>query len=267
MSSTPLVELEATSYQDTCFFRFPALGAIPGFAHLITSRPWNMATHCGPETDRAITRRRIICAHLGLPFDRLTAPEQIHSPHIVEVLPSDAGAGREGRHAAMRFVDGLVCSLADVPLMQFSADCPLLVAVEPRRRVFGTAHAGWRGTVGEIALELIRQLRSRYDARPEDLLAGIGPCLRPSEYEVGDELRRIAVARLPDGERFFSREAGRLCFDLRSANLEQLLRAGLNRGRISVAANSTFSDPRFYSYRREGDTTGRFALVAGFRMT
>lgn len=265
MTGTPTVELTAIPFEDTTLFQFPSLAGVPGLAHAITSKPWNMATHTGPHADLAVTRRRRVCEFLGLPFERLTAADQVHSPHVVRVHAADAGAGRDGRHTALKFVDGLVCGLPGVAIVQFSADCPLVVAVDPERRVVGTAHASWRGTVAEITLELVRQLRREFGVSPGNLLAAICPCAGPCEYEVGEDVRRVALARLPEADRFFPRVDGRLRFDLRAANVDQLVRAGVRHDRIHVAANSTMTDGRFYSHRLEGAGAGRFAVFVGFR--
>lgn len=260
-----LVTLQATPLNGSALLHFPALDDIAGFAHAVTTRPWNMAPYRGPEADRAVERRRLICGHLGLPFEHLTVPDQIHSPHVIRVLPGDVGAGREGRHDALRYVDGLTCDMPGVPLLQHSADCPLIVAVDPQRRVFGTAHASWRGTVTRITEELIRQLRVNYLADPARLVAGVCPCAGPEEYEVGPDVMRIAFSRLDDAERFFRGREGRLYLDLRAANVDQLVASGLRPENIHVADASTMSDPRFYSHRRDGAETGRFGLIAGFR--
>ncbi|MCB9857881.1 MAG: laccase domain-containing protein [Phycisphaerales bacterium] len=250
---------------DTRLFQFGALNEIPGFHHVVTSKPWNMATHCGPDVSRTLERRRRVCDWAGLPFERLVAADQIHSPHVIRVTCDDAGRGRDGRHTALRFVDGLVCAEHNLPVMQFSADCPLVLLVEPERRVFGTAHASWRGTVAGITTELVRQLECEFDVDPAKLIAAICPCAGPWEYQVGEEVLRIATARLgADAERFFPSVAGLMHFDMRGANLDQLVRAGVCEARIHIAAESTIADDRFYSYRREGADTGRFALVAGF---
>ena len=264
MSVPQSVELVSEPFHDTQLLRFAALADIPGFAHCITTRPWNMATHRGESCDRAADRRELICRRLGLPFSNLTAADQIHSPHVLRVRPEDVGAGRFARDGAVKFTDGLVCDLVDVPLIQFSADCPLILAVEPDRRVIGTAHASWRGTVASIAGELIRQMRQEFAVAPGDLFVGICPCAGPDEYEVGSEIRRIAEARLGDVAAFFPSRGGRLFFDMRAANAAQLLGAGCRPERIFLASASTMSDPRFYSHRRDGAETGRFALVAGF---
>jgi YfiH family protein len=259
------VELYSRPIDDSALLSFRHLDAIDGFVHAFTTRPWNMSPHRGPHSFLALERRRRICEELGFPFANITAPDQIHSPHVLRILPSDIGAGREGRDTAIQFVDGLVCDLPDVPIMQFSADCPLIVAVDPRRRVFGTAHASWRGTVAHIAMELIEQLVANFKVRPHDLLVGIGPCAGPDEYEVGEDVRRIALARLPGATRFFPAKGEKWCFDLRAANVAQLLDTGVRHENIAVAAASTITDARFFSHRRDGPDTGRFALIAAFQ--
>ncbi len=262
--SVATIQLPFTPLEETALFFFPSLRKAPGFAHAITSRPWNMATHCGPAADRAVARRRRVCEFLGLPFENLTAPEQTHSPYVLSVLPSEIGAGRDGRHTAIRFVDGLVCHLPGVALMQFSADCPLILFVEPSRRILATAHASWRCTVCGIVEEVVRQLRGCFEIDPAKLHVGISPCAGPERYEVGEDVRRIARTRLPEADRFFRQNAETIYFDLRAANVDQLLRCGIPAGHVTVAAECTLSDDRFYSHRREGSQAGRFALVAGF---
>lgn len=260
-------DLVSTPIENSAILQFPALLEIPGFCHGITTRPWNMAPHRGPEAALAVERRSKVCRFIGLPFENLTAPDQVHSPHVLRILPSDIGAGRDGRETAIKFVDGLVCNLADVPVMQFSADCPVVVVIEPNRRVFGTAHASWRGTVTHIVVELIETMRREFGVEPNRLCAAICPCAGPGEYEVGDDVRRIALARVESGERYFIRHGQKWIFDMRQANAAQLLQCGLSAERIHIAAPSTMSDPRFYSHRRDGADTGRFALFAGFKST
>lgn len=257
--------LVAEPLDDTYLLRFPLLSGLDGFAHAVTMRPWNMAPHQGPQAELAIARRRRICASLGLDFDRLTAAEQIHSGHVLRVLPGDVGLGREGRHTAFRFLDGLVTDLPGVPLIMFSADCPLIMAVDPIRRALGLVHASWRGTIARITEVMVRQMQREFGSKSEDLQCAICPCAGPQRYEVGEEIRRIAAVLLEGGERFFVPSGDRWLLNLRAANADQLVRCGVRPESIHVAAECTISDERFYSHRREGEKTGRFALMAGFR--
>jgi YfiH family protein len=265
MTAYATVALTSQSLEDMSLLMFPALRSIEGFTHCVTTRPWNMAAHRGPDVQLAVARRKRVCEHLGLPFSNLVAADQIHSAHVLRVRPSDRGRGNTGRETALHFVDGLVCGLPGVPVIQFSADCPIIIVVDRRLRVFATAHASWRGTVAGIAAELVRQMVREFQVKPGELLAGIGPCAGAMEYEVGEEVLRIAQTRIEDAERHFPTEDGKRYFDLRSANLAQLIEAGLRPEQISVAAESTMSDRRFFSHRRDGPDTGRFAVIAGFR--
>lgn len=265
MECYPSCHLHPASVEDGVALQFPVLLEIPGFCHAVTTRPWNMAPHRGPGADRAVERRQKVCGFLGLPFGNLTAPDQVHSPHVLRVLPGDIGAGRDGRQTAIKFVDGLICDLPDVPVIQFSADCPIVLVIDPRRRIFGTAHASWRGTVTHIVVELVSQMRREFAVNPAGLLAAICPCAGPDEYEVGDDVRRIALSRVTDADRFFRPHGEKWLFDMRKANAAQLISAGVPQSQIHIAAHSTMSDPRFYSHRRDGAETGRFALIAGFR--
>ncbi len=244
---------------------FPGLGQFAQLAHAITTVPWNMAPHRGPQRELAVERRRIVCERLGLPFERLTAPDQIHSHHVVAVQASDVGAGRDGRDSAVRFVDGLVCDLRATPLIQLSADCPLVIVFDPDRPAFGSVHASWRGTLAGIAGRLVERMAAAFDSRPDRLWAAVAPCAGRDRYAVGPEVLRVARTLLPDADRFFPRSADALCFDLKAANVDQLIRSGLSASRIEVADVCTISDRRFFSHRREGANTGRFALIAGIR--
>jgi len=256
--------LRITNFENTQLLKFGSLANQHGLVHALTTKPWNMAPHRGPDAAHAVDRRRKLCHHLGLDFEKLTAPDQIHSHHVLRVEPQDVGRGRLGRDSAIPFVDGLICDIPGVPLLQLSADCPLILVFDPRRPAIGTAHASWRGTVARIAENLVAAMRREFHSNPADLLAAIAPCAGPARYEIGEDVRRIAKSLLPDADRFFpqSADTARRCFDLRAANVDQLQRAGLNPVHIEVADPCTITDARFYSHRREGHAAGRFALIA-----
>lgn len=257
--------LSAESFDDTHLLRFPRLAAFDRLVHVVTMKPWNMAPHRGPQREMAVERRRRICVHLGVPFERLTAPDQIHSHHVLRVEPRDVGAGRDGRDTAIHFVDGLFCSMPETPLIQMSGDCTLILLYDAARHVIGTAHASWRGTVAGVATQLVVRMAAECGCRSADMWAGLAPCAGVERYEVGEDVRRVVRSLLPEADRFLPVRDGRIHFDLKAANHDQLVRAGVHESRIEVAAECTLSDERFYSHRREGQNTGRFALIAALR--
>jgi YfiH family protein len=199
-----------------------------------------------------------------MPFDALTAPQQVHGGEVLQVEADDVGRGRDGRASAMPFVDGLITDRRAVPLILLSADCPLVCAFDPERPAVGAVHASWQGTMARASENLIRQMHRCFRSDPDRLLTAIAPSAGPGAYEVGPEVCRIAQSRFEDADAWFTPGRGdRFLFDLWSANRQQLIAAGVSPDRVEVAGLCTISDGRFWSHRREGADAGRFALFIG----
>ena len=227
-------------------------------AHAFTMPPDNMSLDCGPGADAAEQRRHSLCTALGTDPAKLTTMQQVHGSRVAVLDASMAGRCVEG-------ADGLVVDQPGVPLLALSADCPLVAVYDPQKHVLGLAHAGWRGTIGGIARNLVSTMTSTYGCQVGELLAAITPSAGPDRYEVGDEVFRQAAETLDNHDRFFARRGDSLFFDLWSANVEQLHLAGIAGERIDLAGMCTIADERFYSYRRDGATTGHAALLAVLR--
>ena len=177
----------------------------------------------------------------------------------------DAGRGREGRHNAVPFVDGLITDRLGVGLLSMSADCPTMLIYDPVRRAVGLAHASWRGTLGGIAANLVAQMQRSFGCRPTDLMAGIGPSAGPCCYEVKNDVRRVAATRLEHVDQLIPSRGGRFFLDLWATLESQLLRAGVPQANIEQAHLCTMCDERFYSHRRDGPGTGRFGLLCAVK--
>ncbi len=161
----------------------------------------------------------------------------------------------------------MVTNVASLGLVMFSADCPLILAADPAGRAIGLAHASWRATVGRIASRLIARLSDDFHVSPENVVACISPSAGPCCYEVGPDVRQSALEGIGrDAERFFIERDGKTYFDLWSANIDELARAGVRRPNTHLSHQCTIcNNERFPSYRAEGDTAGRFAAVLALR--
>lgn len=244
-------------------FQFEHLADQPLVRHAVAARPCNYAPHRGPGCEEAIIARQNVCQSLGLAYEKLTSPSQVHGPQVLPVQVADVGRGREGRSTSIPFVDGLICDLPGVPLVLMSGDCPLIAVFDPDRPAVGAVHASWHGTMSHASDNLVRQMSRCYGSRPERMLAAIAPSGGPCCYEVGQEVLRIAEGRLSRVEECFAIRDGRLYLDLWAANRRQLLDAGLQAEHIEIAGLCSICDQRFWSHRREGAQTGRFALFIG----
>jgi YfiH family protein len=139
------------------------------------------------------------------------------------------------------------------------ADCVPVLIGDTRTGRVAAVHAGWRGVeagvVGSAAGYLVKNGH-------EDLVAAIGPCIGPCCFEVGvDVADRIASAvGIPVD---VSRRHPKTFVDLRRAVRAQLESIG---ARVDDVAGCTRCDAeRFYSYRRDGDASGRLIGVIAAR--
>lgn len=253
--------MRVSKFEDLTLLKFEQLSEAGGLVHAVTTRPWNMASHRGPQAELAVHRRRRLCRHLGLDFDRLTAPAQVHGPEVVPVDDALIGAGRFGRGGAVRFVDGLVTDRPGVPLLNLAADCVLLLVYDPGRSAVGSAHASWRGTLSGVVGNLVGQMMRCFGSDPAGLLAGIGPSAGPCCYRIDQDVQRIVASRYAAADRYLVRTGGAVSLDLWQLLADRLQSAGLSPANIEAAGLCTICDERFFSHRRDGPQTGRMALV------
>lgn len=246
-------------------WQFPALADAPGLVHAFVGKPCNWAPHRGRGRETAVDHRRALCTALGLDFDRLTSPAQVHGAELLTVEDVDVGCGRFGRAEAVPFVDGLLTDRTDAPLILLSADCPLVLIYDAVRAALAIAHASWLGTVAGITTRLVAAMRTSFGSDPSALCAAIAPSAGPCCYEVGAEVLRIFRTRMPDADRFFVPRGGKFMLDLWAANRAQLEAAGVPPERIESAGVCTICDASFWSHRRDGADAGRNALIAALR--
>jgi YfiH family protein len=119
---------------------------------------------------------------LGFNPNALVFSRQVHQ-NGVRVA---AGADRRGPFDAIPYeADGLVTAEEELPLIIFTADCAPILLHDPVRGAIGAVHAGWRGTVLNIAGDAVRTMRSALGCRPADIRAAIGPCISACCFETG----------------------------------------------------------------------------------
>lgn len=236
--------------------RFPRLSTAAGLRHAFSTRPADMSPKKQAVAAENAERRAEAVRDAGFAEPaRAVACLQVHEPRVAVVDGADAGR-------LLADTDGVCTAARALPLLTFSADCPLVLGYDAAVRVVGMAHASWRCTVAGIAGRLVEAM-VRCGAAAGRLECGIGPSAGPEAYEVQDDVYEAARG-LPMREALFRRDGARMTFDLWRANTEALVAAGVGRERIEVAGICTMTRTDvFFSYRREGVGCGNFALVAG----
>lgn len=182
-----------------------------------------------------------------LGVERMVFSHQVHGATVRPVTSADA---REPYEPTGYDADGLITNEPGLALMIFTADCIPILMHDPVTRSVAAVHAGWRGTVADIAGEAVRQFVRLYGARPGDIEAAVGPGIGFMSYETDSEVRDAVLGLLPESPDFIlpSENEGHWYLDLKEVNRRLLLRAGVTK--ISVAPEDTFAMPeRYWSHR------------------
>jgi YfiH family protein len=188
---------------------------------------------------REAAARAALLAAAGADPARVAANRQVHGARVREVTAPDPDPRPEA--------DGLVTSLAGVPLLVVGADClPVLLWRADRPRV-AAAHAGRRGLVAGVLERAVAALGA-----PAATRAAIGPGIGPCHYPVSADVRTRF------GERFGAEVVRGEAVDLAAAARVALRAAGLADAAITTVPGCTACEPaRFWSYRRDGAAAGR----------
>lgn len=143
--------------------------------------------------------------------------------------------------------DGVVSKTRPVAVL--TADCVPILLIDPYASVCAAVHAGWRGTLGEIAAHAVAAM-VREGGRVERMHAAIGPHIGACCYDV-PEARAQSFLRAFGADEWvaFARE-GRWFVDLGWVNYLQLRRSGLLPHHIDAPPTCTScQNSEFFSYR------------------
>jgi polyphenol oxidase len=207
----------------------------------------NLGRRWGDDADAVDENRRRLAAHAGYDPDALIATRHVHGTDVWRVgepLPDDAE------------FDGLVCDRDGPVLGAFAADCIPILFADPQSGVCAAAHAGWRGTVAGVALNVVARMVD-VGARASDIRVALGPSIGPCCFEVGPEVVTEFTTVLPDVPDLVVDGPRKHHIDLRRATRAMLERVGLRPDHIDDAPPCTRCEPgRFFSYRRDGKQAG-----------
>jgi hypothetical protein len=184
-------------------------------------------------------------------LDLTAAPrwlKQVHGSVVAELGPLPS-TDEPQADAAVSHLPGTVLAI-------LTADCLPVLFCSLDGEQIGAAHAGWRG----LAAGVLEATVATMHAAPAQLLAWLGPCIGSVSYEVGEEVRAAFVDRDAGAAACFApMRPGHWQCDLAALARRRLGALGL--AGVFGGGFDTFTDSRFYSYRRDGAASGRFASL------
>ncbi|MCR5002743.1 MAG: peptidoglycan editing factor PgeF [Bacteroidales bacterium] len=186
----------------------------------------------------------------------------MHQVHKTKVgLVDRAGIDR----SELDGFDALITNVRGVAIGVRSADCLPVLIYDPVNKAVAAVHSGWRGTCQKIVSVALLEMAKNFGTKPMDVKVVIGPGISVDSFQVGDEvasafkeagfpLEKIWSFRGPKVQG--SCEGGHH-IDLRAAVKFILAGMDVPSANIYDCNIDTFTNPEFFSARRDGLSAGR----------
>lgn len=222
----------------------------------------NLGFNRGDQESHVKENYKRVCHTLQVPFESLILSRQVHDINIKEVTSSDKG---NGIHFSNQWesVDGMYTNEKGLTLVTHYADCVPLFFYASKYGMIGMAHAGWRGTVGEIARKMIEIWHNQHHIPLEEIEVGIGPSIGACCFEVGKEVAQIFIDKFGKID-FIIQDLynEKYHIDLWACNEKVLVDAGIKQEQIVKAEMCTCcQSDLFYSHRK---TKGKRGTLGAF---
>lgn len=248
------------------FFKFSIFSEFSGIGHALFTRSGgvsdgdfqslNVGLGVGDDEHSVRRNRAAIAETVGAPD--MVFLNQIHSARVLTFqktgLRSHSAAACEPPLSA----DAMVTDIPGQFLAVQTADCQAILLYDPRRKVVGAVHSGWRGSIANISGACVDVMKTDFGCRPTDIFAGVSPSLGPCCAE-------FVHYRKEFPEPFWPFKLRSHYFDFWAVTRRQLLDAGLLPEHIELAHICTKCNPHlFFSFRAQ-KRTGRQAAIIGLQ--
>lgn len=254
------------------FFTFPPLSNLSYIIHGFSSKlggvsegyfsSMNLGFNRGDKEENVTSNYKLIADSMGIPYNQITASDQIHETKIRRITKEDMGKGIV-RKKDYSGIDGLITNVPNIPLVTYYADCVPLYLIDRKNRAIGLSHSGWRGTVKRMGRETIKRMEEEFGTKVDDLIVEIGPSICKDCYEVSHDVYE-------EFEKVFSLEQMELLFikkenkkyqlDLWEANRQIFIEEGVNTENIHCSQICTCCNSDImFSHRVHGTERGTLA--------
>jgi YfiH family protein len=148
--------------------------------------------------------------------------------------------------------DYLITDVPGIAIGILTADCLPVVFYDKRNQVVAVAHAGWKGSFGEIVIKTIKHMHERHACKPEDLQIFFGPAAGVCCYQVQEDFLRN-MPRLGWQDKVVVRQNEKIFFNLSLFNKLLLVDIGITPAQIDTSYNHcTICNHAYHSNRRNG---------------
>jgi len=145
--------------------------------------------------------------------------------------------------------DAIVTKIKKIGIGILTADCAPILLYDPKEKIIGCIHSGWKGAFNGIIENTVRKFKD-LNSNLNEIVAVIGPCLHKENYEVKIDFYNKFTKKELKYKNFFKKtENNKFFFDLRGFVNKEISDLGIKN--IENIEMDTFSQKDlFYSYRR-----------------
>jgi len=193
-----------------------------------------------------------ICEATELSKESIFPLHQNHSTKI-KVIGTENSKKTNGTY------DGSTTNIPGLTLTTYHADCAPLFLIDPKVKCIGLAHAGWRGTVNNIAAKIVSTMSNNYGSSPKDMICCIGPSIKSCCFEVKND---VSPYFEKIDKKLIINKKDKIYADIAQCNKINLLRSGLVNENIIVSDICTKCNcDLLYSYRAQGKKHGNMMAM------
>lgn len=211
----------------------------------------NLSTHVCDDWNNVTRNQQKLSQQTGI--QTLKYCQQIHSDKVIDADQiTHSYWNGIGTEESSPTGDALISKTNDTTLGVFTADCIPIFILDVITPSIAIVHAGWRGTIAQIVIKTLEKMKEDYGTNADNCLIHLGPSIQKCCYEVGSDLLSKFCQKFGDSVVY----GNHLC--LQTANVNQLIDYSVPDTSISISPFCTSCNlNRFYSYRVEGEKTGR----------
>ncbi len=217
----------------------------------------NLAYHVGDKKEHVDKNHELLAEAMGYDVARIVHMRQVHGNGVFHV--TDAYD-----YSFVPECDALITDCPDTPLMVMVADCIPILLYDPEHHAVAAVHAGRSGLFQGVIPSTIAAMQKAFKSDPEKLLACLGGSIHACCYEVGSEI--VAEAKKLGFDYAIQKRGDSWYLDNVAIAEKQLEKNGVIQSNIEMMTVCTgCRSDTLFSYRKENQTTGRFAGVIFLR--
>ena len=189
-----------------------------------------------------IKNLELVSREVGCKKESLITLNQKHSNHVIFFENEKSIKNKLSG-------DAIVTKIKNVAIGILAADCAPILLYEPKKKIIGCIHSGWKGAFNGVVKNTVKKFKE-LNSDLNELIAVIGPCIKKESYEVKIDFYNRFTNQNPRNKYFFEKtNDNKFFFDLRAFINDEISNLGIKN--VENIEIDTFSKRDFfYSYRR-----------------